>query len=747
MYTPKPIDTAHIRLPKDLLKLTELLAENIHEVWAKQRISEGWTFGPARNDKKLHHPCLIPYKDLPEVEKEYDRHTALETIRTIIAFGYQIGLKPTQAQEGFVVDDEELHLALEQLKQPPPLRLRFLLRIWELHDSRHWRNYPEIYKLLGNHLMRIGEPLLAYDVLSEGLDASPRDIRIRQLIATSLNRSGAVLKANHILRQLHDEGNEDEETLGLLASTYKRLWQMDSNELNRQNHLNDAYFFYKKAYLLTKGYYSGINMATLALLMGDKETAQDVARQVFPICLDELTYINQHGGDPYWVQATLGEIALILGEFFEAEDWYSRAAAIAKGRFADLSSTRQQARKLTEFIFDDRNKLDHCFSIPPVAVFSGPIIDAPDRKSPRFPQALEHLVKEAIREKLKKLNIYIGYSAASFGADLLFAEALLEENGETHLVLPYSRQQYKNEMLAQTNRLEWGKRFDELTERATEVFEISNEKSNLGTISSLYSSLLLHGLACVKADQLETEVIPISVWDGQSDDVTDSTKTMIHHWQQHGYNVELINLEFLRKIKLQIETQPLSGAVISHPENQRGKIRALLFADAVKYSQLKENEIILFIEKFLGAIGELISRSTYAPIVKNTWGDGLFFVFEDVKDAGLFALDMCDLVNDTNWVEMGLPGTLNLRIALHAGPVIACTDPITGLNSYNGTHVSQAARIEPITPPGQVYASQAFAALALAQNVRDYNCRYVGQIPLAKEYGVFPMYHIVRRTV
>jgi class 3 adenylate cyclase len=93
---------------------------------------------------------------------------------------------------------------------------------------------------------------------------------------------------------------------------------------------------------------------------------------------------------------------------------------------------------------------------------------------------------------------------------------------------------------------------------------------------------------------------------------------------------------------------------------------------------------------------------------------------------------------------MGLPSELNLRIALHAGPAYACTDPVTRAPNFIGTHVSRAARIEPITPPGQVYASQAFAALAEAQGVTEFTCDYVGQTPLAKKYGTFPTYHVRR---
>jgi hypothetical protein len=88
MYQPKPIDTSHIEVPEELQALIEKLAENNHDIWAMQRINEGWTYGPQRDDNKKEHPDLIPYNDLPESEKEYDRNSAMETIKAVIALGY-----------------------------------------------------------------------------------------------------------------------------------------------------------------------------------------------------------------------------------------------------------------------------------------------------------------------------------------------------------------------------------------------------------------------------------------------------------------------------------------------------------------------------------------------------------------------------------------------------------------------------------------------------------------------------------
>ena len=89
-YKPQPLDTAGIELPQQLQALLEKLAENTHEVWAAQRFKDGWVYGPQRDDTKKHHPCLLPYRELPDSEKEYDRKTAGEALKAVMALGYQI---------------------------------------------------------------------------------------------------------------------------------------------------------------------------------------------------------------------------------------------------------------------------------------------------------------------------------------------------------------------------------------------------------------------------------------------------------------------------------------------------------------------------------------------------------------------------------------------------------------------------------------------------------------------------------
>ena len=89
-YIPEPMDLSSVDLPESLIQLSERIAENVHEVWAKARMDEGWTYGEKRDDIHKKHPCLVPYDELPEEEKDYDRNTAMNTIKMVKKLGFRI---------------------------------------------------------------------------------------------------------------------------------------------------------------------------------------------------------------------------------------------------------------------------------------------------------------------------------------------------------------------------------------------------------------------------------------------------------------------------------------------------------------------------------------------------------------------------------------------------------------------------------------------------------------------------------
>ena len=742
-YKPKPLDTSPVRLDAELTALTERLAENTHEIWAQQRVSEGWRYGPHRNDETKEHPCLVPYDQLPEIERQYDRRTALEAIKMLLLLGYKID--PPHSSVVASASHAELDSGerdrLNALLAKGP-QLQQIIAMWDGRNQEVWSESPELFRLLAERILKIGEPLLAYDVVSEGLKHFATDVALRQLLGLTLARSGASEAANMLLLHLYQEGFQDEETLGLLARTYKDLAETAPSPEQKQSHLRRAQEFYSKAYELTAGYWSAINSATLALRLGDREQASKLAGEVRTVGLEELKRLNEAKKDPYWILATLGEAALILGQWSEAEEWYSRAAEVGRMRYGDLNSSRRNARLIMAQLDAPRERLDRCFHIPSVVLFSGHMVDQPNRPAPRFPPELEPVVDLSIRKQLAAFDAGFGYASAACGADILFLEAMLERGGEIHIILPYEQAQFVEHSVDRAPG--WKARFDWLIQRAASVVITSGQVAEGGGVLLEYANRIAYGLASGKAEQLETKLIPLAVWNREPGDGPGGTASAVELWRGAGSDVEVIDLTAIVQKELHAEPLPNPGTRtrIIHTEASPDfapEIRALLFADAVGFSKLNENEVPLFVRYFLGLVGKLAQELSPPPLMKNTWGDGLFFVFSDVRSAGRFALELRDRVKATRWKSRGLP-ELDLRIGLHAGPVYACIDPVTERPNYIGAHVSRAARIEPVTPPGNVYASQPFAALASAERDLEFRCDYVGQTAMAKKYGTFPTY-------
>jgi class 3 adenylate cyclase/tetratricopeptide (TPR) repeat protein len=752
-YKPTPVDTSGVALDREIAELDELLARNAHENWARLRMAEGWRYGPERNDARKEHPDLVSFEQLPECEKQHDRQTARETIKTLLALGYAIqplAGKTVSSPRPFVAAENKPASALQLLGESGG-DLKSLRRLWGAHDPEQWSSSSEIYALLAERILRMGEPLLAYDVAREGIEYDPKSLPLRRLLGLALARSGATASAQEVLRNLYEQGHRDEETVGLLARTHKDLARETADASEADQHLRQAFELYLQAYRTTDGYWSAINAATLALILGDREQSVALAREVRQRCRERLNQGTQTKSNRYWVLSTLGEAALLLGNWPEAEDWYSQAMEVERGNWGSLQSTHHNARLLVEHLGGDTARLEHIFRFPKVVVFAGHMIDRSDRGSPRFPFQIEQAVKKSLRQRLDKLNAGFGYASAACGSDILFHELIQERNGESHVVLPYEKELFVKDCVDIVRGADWVERFESVVAQAVEVQQVSKQ-CKAHSVAYEFANQILHGLASMRSEQLGTRLVPLAVWDGRPSDGLGGTAGTVQRWRKLGLNIETVDLrEILLGEWPNLPTQvTTSTGTVSVPQKESStgfssEIRALLFADAEGFSKLSDEEIPGFVEHFLGLAGRLTAESAHKPLMKNTWGDGLYFVFSNVQDAGEFALELRDRVGGTDWRKMGLPA-LNLRIGLHAGPVHSCIDPVTERTNYIGAHVSRAARIEPITPTGQVYASQAFAALAAAQGVRGFRCDYVGQTSLAKNYGMFPTYVVLRRS-
>src|ERR1043166_4428347 len=188
------------------------------------------------------------------------------------------------------------------LKRIPTAHLSDLMIMWAARDCEIWHQSPQLYRQLTKRVLAQGEPLLAYDVVAEALNFWPKDVALRQMQGLALSRSGATERANAVLQELSREGSTDEETLGMLGRTYKDL-AARAKSPERETLLKRAAEIYGEAYEKTGGYWTGINAATMNLLIGEEGRACAVSQKVRKQC---LTKLQNSDGDAYWEYAALG---------------------------------------------------------------------------------------------------------------------------------------------------------------------------------------------------------------------------------------------------------------------------------------------------------------------------------------------------------------------------------------------------------------------------------------------------------
>ena len=231
-------------------------------------------------------------------------------------------------------------------------------------------------------------------------------------------------------------------------------------------------------------------------------------------------------------------------------------------------------------------------------MFSGHMIDSVSRAGARFPVQLQNAVKREIVQLLRTLNVGFGYASAACGSDILFLEAMAEVGAETCIVLPYEATAFRDEIAPGG----WGARFDWAIRRATQVVIASTHARHGRGASFRYGNQILTGLSLLRAQRLQTESVPIAVWDGRKNDALGGTAETVRAWRALGLNVNIIDLDALGKSQGVTVTYDTGTAI---PQFEPGEflpeICGLLFADAVGFSKLQEDQIPIFVARFLGA--------------------------------------------------------------------------------------------------------------------------------------------------
>ena len=500
---------------------------------------------------------------------------------------------------------------------------------------------------------------------------------------------------------------------------------------------------YERAFELSHDPYPAVNAATLAMLAGDTSHAAALARDA-----------QQAIGAPrdHWQHASLGEALLLLGRDEDARAHYAEAHRLARQRFGDIASMRRQLLLIRS---PSALRLLDVLPAPRVIAFSGHMIDRPGRKSPRFPPELESSVADALRATIARIGPALGYAQAACGGDILFLEAMQDAGWQTQIVLPFAPASFVDTSVRFAGA-QWVERFERVVARATRVL-VATEEPFLGdTVLFEHAANLIQGLAFLRARELTSEPLMLTVRDGDAAGLVGGAVATADLWARTGATVENIDLAAMRaalsptsrdagaaNIALDADaTLPLAATPAAGNAERRRSLKSLLFADISGYSRMPEQYTPDFAEMFLGSCKRILDALEDPPIAAHTQGDGLFLVFERPRDAAQFAVRLQVVLHGVDWQALGLAPETGARVGMHTGPLFRILDPVTRQLTFYGAHVNRAARLEPIAQPGQILVTEEFAASLVAENDPRFRCDYIGVMQLAKHFGTARLYRL-----
>ncbi|WP_020474994.1 TRAFs-binding domain-containing protein [Zavarzinella formosa] len=631
-------------------------------------------------------------------------------------------------------------------KDAPVLNLLALCRTPDYF--RVWAEGPVLLRRFARLLLKQGHPTLALEVASRGLDKPyPDDQDLLYCRALALARCGNPTQAGWFVRDMLSRPDLApairSDALSLAGRIQKDMALRASDLVEKTNHFRQAFEYYRQAHELSGDTFPGINAATLALVCGERERSRELAELVRN---EELAKPDE--GD-YWRLATIAEASLLLGDHHAAREGYEQAVRLARENRDDgsIAAMLRQFRLLGDYLPGGADLLK-LFRLGPVVVFAGHHLDKPGGPV-RFPAnpALEAAVREAIRNELAALETSIGYCVPGCGSEILFGELMREHSAELHLILPFAEEDFIRESVTfgLPENASWENRYQEL-KGFLRVTSHAATRENFLNDSVLYdfAGTFMQGLAITRAAQMGVEPVALVVRDSTFSAESGGLAAFISTWRKTGREPRVIELAPLRERLALGDSSPVSTARSAGKKTPGRTVKAMLFADVAGFSGLAESHLPAFFIQFLKLVEEELEITP--AIFQNTWGDGLYVVFDDVLKAADFSLRLLKRFEQFDFDSFGFrlkPGREpGVRIGLHTGPVFEGWDAVMGKTNYFGSHVSRAARIEPVTAPGSAFVSEQFAAaLAMIPN-HPFVCEYLGLQPLAKEYDTCPLYRL-----
>jgi adenylate cyclase len=577
-----------------------------------------------------------------------------------------------------------------------------------------------------------GDLAAAYDVAATALaagDASgdPASEELRHLQVLALARMGDTERAMALFGEYGLGRSADPHRRAVGARLRKdRALKLAGG--GRKAALAEAFAAYHSIFQESGDSFPGINAATLALLSGETGQALRIAAAVLA---DPAVAAP---GD-FYSAVTRAEALLVLGRAADAADALAGDLVRGSADHGARSTARRQLGLIAdhfEMPSDERARLLEDLAPPAVIHFAGHMFAAD--------AGVESELRAAIDLVLDEEKAAFGYGSLACGADLLFAEALLERGGELHVVLPFADEDF----LAQSVRPGgegWVERHRACLAAAASVTRATSIPYFGDPAQYGYCSRIAMGLARLRAEHLGSDAVQIVLWDGVGSSGPAGTGADVAAWVRAGGRSRTIAPGGIDRA--------LVRPAPSHESAYERVLAAILFTDFAGFSKLPEQALPAFWDGVMRLVADVLDEHGSEVACRNAWGDALYAVTPDASAAAEIALELQARLADFDYSTLGLGGdaiaaTGGMRVGAHYGSAWKATDRITGRTTFYGTEVSRAARIEPVTPPGAVFVTEPLAAI-LALEARDrFSCHYVGRISLAKNYGDYPMYRLAR---
>jgi class 3 adenylate cyclase/tetratricopeptide (TPR) repeat protein len=574
---------------------------------------------------------------------------------------------------------------------------------------------------------KTGDYLKEYDLAQAALESSPNDEFFRHCSVLALSRCNAKQRAldSFYSYKLHMSDNEYIRALEpriLKDLAFQSLDKEQPPFLNLDKEkFSTAAVTYHQAFIKTGGHYSAINAATLYLLSGNHQQAVELANSAIEIA-------RKDHGPQYFPLATQAEACILLNRPDEARRFIAEAARHNEKNLLTRARTHQQLKLICNYLGIDPEILDPL--LPETVIhYCGHIFD----QNRPLNEKDEHEISFQIESVISKNHCAVAYGSLAAGADIMFAEAILKRGGELNIWLPFGMGNFC-EVMVRPSGEGWVQRFHDCIKKAHTV-SCATESDFLGE-SSLFNFCadVAMGMAIMRANSLHAKPMQVAVWDRVEASQRSGTYTNIAKWRGLGHHSEIIS----SPARLEPHARKSHRDYL---ENRR-EPHAILFADVRGYSKLGDRDILWYFNELQPVLAQVINEFRADIQHLDTWGDAIFLVTERASVAARIAAELNNAIAGINQTGIDLDEPLLMRIGLHFGPVYKVYDHLAQCYTYASNDVTKTARIEPVTPPGEIFGTEPFVALLELEGEGWASFDYAGTISSAKNYGAFRMFHV-----